>query len=324
MSSILAHQPQLPQAYERTATLLSHWIQEVISPTNYKQQRLHTLTFKRVSCQSVSSGTCTIDTMSEAKESSPDPRDNVSRSKAPSPLGTSIWVGLRAADTVLQYSILQRGWGSQLITKLGGSVVPFATPRDSFLAYWGLPPYPAIIVGLAAGASFKHVIWQLGIAEQEMLPETAATMSFYNTAFNTANTLFSIWSFSSAAPQLATQSASISDVLTSSPMVSIGLGLYAVGIVTELVSEIQRKAFKAKPENDGKPYGGGLWSLATNIDYGGYALWRAGYAVAASGPLWGILVGGFFFYDFARRGIPVFDQYCTEKVCSSRLASQVP
>ena len=49
-----------------------------------------------------------------------------SREKKPSALGTSILVGLRAADTVLQYSILQRGWGSQFIQALDGSVVPFA------------------------------------------------------------------------------------------------------------------------------------------------------------------------------------------------------
>lgn len=99
-----------------------------------------------------------------------EPKDwpNQSREKRPSPLGTSIFVGLRAADTVLQYSILQRGWGSQVIQSLGGSVIPFATPRDPALAYFGLSPYPAIISALALGASTKHVAWILGISEQEM------------------------------------------------------------------------------------------------------------------------------------------------------------
>lgn len=261
--------------------------------------------------------------MSDAKDSSPKKQDNATRTKGPSPLGTSLWVGLRAADTALQYSILQQGWGSSLVTSLGGSAVSFATPRDPSLAYWGLPPYPAIIVGLAAGASFKHVVWQLGISEQEMTPKGAVLISLFNTVLNTANTLFSIWSFSSAAPRLSTQSSSISDVITSSPMVMIGLGMYTVGITTELVSELQRKAFKAKPENEGKPYGGGLWSLATNINYGGYNLWRAGAAVTAAGPMWGILVGGWFFYDFTRRAIPVLDQYLSEKVSSFPLATAI-
>ena len=83
------------------------------------------------------------------------------------------------------------------------------------------------------------------------------------------------------------------------------------------MSEIQRKVFKDKPENKGKPYGGGLFGLATNINYGGYTLWRAGYAVAAAGLPWGALVGAFFFYDFTTRAIPALDQYCTDRVCHS-------
>ncbi|KAL9133700.1 MAG: hypothetical protein Q9175_005116 [Cornicularia normoerica] len=244
-----------------------------------------------------------------------------SRQKKPSPLGTSIFVGLRAADTVLQYSILQRGWGSQLIQSLGGSVVPFATPRDPALAYFGLGPYPAILSALALGASAKHVAYMLGIAEQEMTPPAAVMIAALNTIFNTLNTMFSLWTITSAAPQMATQSASITDVIASSPTLMLGLGLYIVGIVTELASEVDRQRFKAKPENKGKPYGGGLWSWATHINYGGFTLWRTGYAVSAAGLPWGALVGVFFFYDFTSRAIPSLDKYCTEKVGCRRPGS---
>ena len=237
-----------------------------------------------------------------------------SREKKPSPLGTSIFVGLRAADTVLQYSILQRGWGSQLIQSLGGSVVPFATPRDPAVAYFGLGPYPAILSALALGASTKHVAWILGISEQEMTAPAACMIGIFNTVLNTLNTMFSIWTITSAAPQMATQSASITDVITSSPTLMVGLGLFTVGLVTETASEVDRLWFKSKPENKGKPYGGGLWSWATNINYGGYMLWRAGYAMCAAGLPWGALVGGFFFYDFTSRAIPSLDKYCTDKV----------
>ncbi|CAF9915678.1 MAG: hypothetical protein ALECFALPRED_010300 [Alectoria fallacina] len=244
-----------------------------------------------------------------------EPKDWVeqSRKKGPSPLGTSIFVGLRAADAVLQFSILQRGWGSQIIESLGGTVVPFATPRDPALAYFGLGPYPAIISALALGASMKHVAYTVGISEQEMTPKFSLVVGAFNTVVNTLNTMLSIWTFTSAAPQLATQSASIQDVVTSSPTLMLGLGLYTVGIVTELASEVDRQRFKRKPENKGKPYGGGLWSWATNINYGGYTLWRAGYAVSAAGYFWGAAVGAFFFYDFASRAIPSLDRYCTEK-----------
>lgn len=264
-----------------------------------------------------------LSTLQESPTMPAEPKDSdhQSREKKPSPLGTSIFVGLRAADTVLQYSILQRGWGSQVTQALGGSVVPFATPRDPALAYFGLGPYPAILSALALGASTKHVAYTLGISEQEMTPSAALTIAAFNTAVNTLNTMFSLWTLTSAAPQMATQSASITDVITSNPTLMLGLGLYTVGIITESAAEVDRKRFKDKPENKGKPYGGGLWSWATNINYGGYTLWRAGYAVSAAGLPWGAVVGAFFFYDFTTRAIPSLDRYCTKKVNLSVLFS---
>lgn len=240
-----------------------------------------------------------------------------SHEKKSSPLGTSIFVGLRAADTVLQYSILQRGWGSQVIQSLGGRVVPFATPRDSALAYFGLGPYPAILSALALGASTKYIAWILGISEQEMTPSLGLTVGVFNSVLNTLNTMLSLWTFTSGAPQMVMQSASITDVITSSPILMLGLGLYTVGIITEFASEVDRKRFKDKPENKGKPYGGGLWSWATNINYGGHTLWRVGYAVSAAGLPWGAVVGAFVFYDLTSRAIPSMDKYCTDKVSIS-------
>ena len=242
--------------------------------------------------------------------------DFASREKKPSPAGTTIFVGLRAADAILQYNILQRGWGQQLVSTLGGAAVPFATPRDPALVYFGLDPYPALISALALGSSVKHVSWILGVSEQEMTPTAAVVISAFNTILNTTNTLLSCWALTSQAPQMDTQSATLFDVIGSSPVLAIGLGLYTAGITTEIVAEVQRKIFKDKSENKGKPYGGGLWSFATNINYGGYTLWRTGAALSAAGPMWGIVVGAFFFYDFSRRAIPSLDAYCTEKVSS--------
>ena len=148
-----------------------------------------------------------------------------SRKKKPSPLGTSVFISLRAADTVFQYSILRRGWGSQLIKALGGSVVPFAAPRDPALAYLGLGPYPAILSAMALGSFTKHIVWILGISEQEITPTAALAIGAANVTINTLSTILSIWTVTSAAPQMATQSASIKDVITSSPTLIFGLGL---------------------------------------------------------------------------------------------------
>ena len=118
--------------------------------------------------------------------------------KEPSPLRTYVFVGLRAADTILQYSILQHKWGSQIIQSLGGSVVPFIAPRDFALAYLGLGPYPAILSAIALGSSTKQIAWVLGISEQEMTPAAALIIGAFTTAFNTLNTMLSLWTLTSA------------------------------------------------------------------------------------------------------------------------------
>ncbi|KAL8826031.1 MAG: hypothetical protein Q9170_007563, partial [Blastenia crenularia] len=234
--------------------------------------------------------------------------DLASREKRPSPLGSTLFVGLRAADAALQYYLLRRGWAYDAVRTLGGNTVPTIGAGPL-----GLTPYGAILSSFAVGASFKHAVWQMAISEQEMKPTAAIAISAFNTLFNSANTLLSVWALSSAAPTNLPPSASIGDVLLSSPALLVGVLLFGIGETTELFAEFQRKWFKSKPENKGKPYGGGLWSLATNINYGGYTLWRTGYAVAAAGPLWGIVVGSFFFYDFTQRAIPLLDRYCNDK-----------
>lgn len=95
----------------------------------------------------------------------------------------------------------------------------------------------------------------------------------------------------------------------------LGALLFDLGITTETAAELQRRAFKRDPRNAGKPFSGGLFGLARNINYGGHILWKMGNALAAGGWAWGVLVGAGYLYDFATRGVPVLDGYCEEKVC---------
>ncbi|KAL8932028.1 MAG: hypothetical protein Q9211_006570, partial [Gyalolechia sp. 1 TL-2023] len=243
-----------------------------------------------------------------SEESEPKQWSLASREKRPSPFGSTLFVGLRAADAVLQYNLLRQGWVYDAVKTLGGHAVPTVGAGPL-----GLTPYGLILTSLAFGSSIKHIVWQAVVSEQEMQPGPAVIICADNTGLNTVNTLLSAWALCSAAPTNLPPSASISDVLLSSPSLIAGVALFGVGIVTETFAEFQRKWFKSKPENKGKPYGGGLWSLATHINYGGYTLWRAGYAMAAAGPVWGLVVGGILFYDFTQRAIPVLDRYCTDR-----------
>ncbi|KAI4096666.1 MAG: hypothetical protein LQ344_000806 [Seirophora lacunosa] len=242
------------------------------------------------------------------KASEPKDWSLASREKRPSPLGSTLFVGLRAADAVLQYHLLRQGWAHDAISALNGSTVPTAAAGPS-----GLTPYGSIISALAVGASLKQGIWQTFVSEQEMKPAAAVAIAAFNTLFNTANTLLSAWAWSSVAPTHLPPSASVADTVLAAPALAVGVALFGVGVAAELGAEIQRMRFKARPRNKGKPYGGGLWAWATNVNYGGYTLWRAGYAMAAAGPVWGVLIGGVFFWDFKTRAVPVLDRYCEEK-----------
>lgn len=241
-------------------------------------------------------------------------KDNIKRGvKKPNPLGTGLFVGLRALDPVLQYNVLSQNYGQTIIDKLGGTTLPHGPPliTNTFFDRLGLSPYRSILFAMAMGSMIKQNIHITTIAQEEFPPGTAVMVSAFNTVLNSLNNLFFI---------CAQTSASVNgEHFPQTPLI-VGTTLYAVGISVELVSELQRHAFKKDPANKGKVYEGGLFSLARHINYGGYTLWRTGYALAAGGWVWGSIVGAFFVYDFTQRGIPVLQHYCVERVsCGGRV-----
>ncbi|KAL4812087.1 hypothetical protein BDW67DRAFT_179040 [Aspergillus spinulosporus] len=206
---------------------------------------------------------------------------------------------------------LSLGWAAQIIERLGGQSVP-ANQIFTTANVTGLQPYYGLVSLLALGSSVKQIATMIIVSEQETPVSSAITIAAFNTIFNTVNTLLSVWAMTSPAPSVPYSSQSLSS-LFANPLIAIGAGAYLVGILTEAVSEFQRTAFKKDPANKGKPYGGGLFSLATNINYGGYTIWRAGYALVTGGFSLAALTFSFFFYDFATRGVPVLDEYLTNR-----------
>ncbi|KAL8652098.1 MAG: hypothetical protein Q9210_002890, partial [Variospora velana] len=189
----------------------------------------------------------------------PKYRSLASREKRPSPFGTTLFVGLRAADAILQYHLLRHNWAHDAIRALHGVPTTGVSSAGGGGGggggggLLGLTPYGTIISALALGSSLKQIIFTTMISEQEMKPGPALLIAAFNTVFNTANTLLSAWTFSSVAPTHLPPSASIVDTVLASPALLAGVVLYAVGMAMELGAEVQRKRFKAKPENKGKP-----------------------------------------------------------------------
>ncbi|KAL0934920.1 uncharacterized protein CTRU02_209511 [Colletotrichum truncatum] len=231
--------------------------------------------------------------------------DNVSRVKKFNVLGTAIFVGLRVADVFFQYFLIQKSWASNVIRMLGGQPMDGAVVLNST---GGLNPYYNTITAMAFGSSLKQIIAMLYVGEQDTPPSSAFVIGFFNSFFNSINTMLSVWTVTSQATSLGP-----GEGVLQSPAVMVGAGLYLTGILAELISELQRTFFKRNPANKGKPYAGGLFSLARHINYGGYTVWRSAYAFTAAGWPWSLVVFSFFFYDFAARGVPVLDQYLSNR-----------
>lgn len=233
--------------------------------------------------------------------------------KKSNPLGTLTFVGLRALDPLLQYNLLAAGWGARLLAKMGASTIPEASAAGAFVTgvpfvdALGLPLPHLVILALSVGSAAKQIYWLVALSAEEFTFPAAVSVSFYNTLVNSTNSLL----FLAAATSVLSAPRAADVPGTGLPYQLVaGAALFAAGIAVETVAEVQRKAFKDRPENKGKVMKTGLWSWARHINYGGYSLWRAAYCFAASGWLGGLAMGLWQTLDFVNRAVPVLDEYC--------------
>ncbi|GAB7351105.1 hypothetical protein MBLNU459_g1570t1 [Dothideomycetes sp. NU459] len=221
-------------------------------------------------------------------------------------LGTGLFLGLRSLDPVLQYGILAKGVGSSLVRFAGGATLAQGPPiiTNTPIDRLALSPYRLILLAMTVGSAVKQNYWLVGISKEEFPPSAAVSVSIFNTVCNSINTLLFTCNWTSASAN--------GESFPQTPLI-VGSALYAVGILTETFSEWQRKHFKDDPANKGKVYEGGLFSLARHINYGGYVLWRGGFALAAGGWAWGAVVSSFFVWNFATNAIPELSLYCEKR-----------
>jgi protein-S-isoprenylcysteine O-methyltransferase Ste14 len=238
----------------------------------------------------------------------PESKELMSRVKRPSPLGTSLFIGLRSLDPFLQYGILGSGLAAPILNALNVSTVHSSSP----LVALELPLKPLIVLAMAAGTTIKQVYWVAYLSNEEMPTGNSIIISIFNTVFNSANSILSLTAAAKFfAPSFLTNSQNENEF---SPLFILGSVSYTIGLVVEAVSETRRKKFKDDPKNKGMAYTGGLFGLARHINYGAYTVMRSGYALASGGWIWGSFVAIFFGVDFARRGVPILDEYCTKRV----------
>lgn len=188
-----------------------------------------------------------------------------------------------------------------LFAKLGFKIPPPPPSGGLPLASssHALTPFQAVIWTMSIANALKQITWILFTAKEPMSTKSAVMIAAFNTVMNSINTL----AFSLAAI----------NPTWSEKLFYISIPLFAIGILIESISEIQRKVFKDNSKNDGKLYSGGLFKYARHINYFGYQVWRVSMAVATGGVALGALVGGMLWNTFAKSSIPELDEYCTKK-----------
>ncbi|KAJ3808612.1 hypothetical protein EV368DRAFT_84845 [Lentinula lateritia] len=230
----------------------------------------------------------------------------------PTPFTQSVFVLFRALDLPLQYAILSsRSLAAPIIHALGGAPIPFTTAHPLFLmgTNTGLSPQRAILFSMAIGSFIKQSYWVIALSQDALPLRASAYIGSFNALANSLNTVL----FTNTATSILNSASVGGDETRLSAPTIVGISLYAIGMLLEWGSELQRLKFKKDPRNKGRVYTGGLFALARHINYGGYVLWRAGFAMAAAGWAWGAFIGGLHTYYFVKAGIPELDDYCSKK-----------
>ncbi len=250
--------------------------------------------------------------------------DYISRTKKASPLGTTVFICTRLLGPILAYRILGHGLTSNWLNALG--FITFVSDKGPGQAstFLSLSLSQWVIFLMACVSTIKHIYWVLFISEQELPPFSGLYLGGLESMTDSLNSWLFMHHFSF--PSSSSSSSFSSSKISLAPPIPglslrmiIGALLFDFGITIESAAEIQRRAFKRDLRNAGKPFSGGLFGLARNINYGGHVLWKMGNAMAAGGWVWGFLVGGGHLHDFVTRGVPVLDGYCATKVCTSFL-----
>jgi hypothetical protein len=83
--------------------------------------------------------------------------------KSSSPVNTTLFLGLRVFDCLLQYQILSKAYGTSLINFFGGDVIPSPEPLNAAL---GLSAYRLVLLAMLCTTTAKH-IWFVTCVIQE-------------------------------------------------------------------------------------------------------------------------------------------------------------
>lgn len=185
---------------------------------------------------------------------------------------------------------------------------PFGTPppkpSSSDLPFWPSqlvdPPCPfTVFLGMTAVLVLKQSMWVFYISNEAM------TLPF---ALFGVVADFIYEGICAVVFRLAS-----SNPLWSPAFLYFGAAVHALAATTELLAELQRKAFKESPKNTGKLCSEGLWGVVRHPNFAMNVVYGAAYGFATGGPLFAVLPVAMYLGNFVMNAIPPKEVYLAEK-----------
>ena len=148
---------------------------------------------------------------------------------------------------------------------------------------------------MSAMGALRHWLWATKINLNDWTWELAVTVAAFNFWFD--------WTH---AQNLLRRPRPLNAVACA------GAACFVAGTAIESVSELQRAAFKRRTAPRSRLYTRGLFRFATNINYLGYILWRAGIGLV-SAPPHTLAYALYHAVDFRLRAIPLLHAHMHAK-----------
>lgn len=208
-------------------------------------------------------------------------------------LATVLFVLGRFAAGPIQYALLK----AHPLSHFG---VP-PPPTGGFIHILGhnFPKMPFLVALMPGILGIKNNIWLTCYCRERMTTQFVPVAIIMDLAYEGISSLV----FSAAAK----------NPFFSERYFYAGMTIYFIGIALELIAELQRAAFKSKPENKGKLCTTGFWAITRHINYTMNVVYGLAYGLVMGGPPYAIATTSMYLSNFTTNAMPSIEAYCKKK-----------
>ena len=175
---------------------------------------------------------------------------------------------------------------------------PTGSPAITLLNHT-LPRLPFLTALMPTVLSAKHVFWLLVLCRERMTVNFAFFAVLADFIYEAVTSL--IFTTANVNPMFSLR------------FFHAGMTIYFASVALELLAELQRAAFKRRPENRGKVCKTGFWGITRHVNYTANLLYGFGYGLAAGGPVYAMATGGMYACNFVFNAMPGLEAYGREK-----------